>query len=94
MPRSLKKGPYIHPSLLAKVNKQIADGTKLPIKTWARSSTILPDMVGFKFLVHTGRKFQEVLASEEMVGHKLGEFAYSTQFKNHGGKNAKVAAKK
>jgi small subunit ribosomal protein S19 len=93
MPRSLKKGPYVHPSLLEKIAKQKSSGLNSPIKTWSRSSTIIPDMVGITFLVHNGKIHKEVLVSEEMVGHKLGEFSYSTNFKNHGGKNAKVAKK-
>ncbi len=89
MSRSLKKGPYIHPSVLAKVAKVKASGSTDAIKTWSRASTIMPDFVGIKFAVHNGKAFPEILITEEMVGHKLGEFAFTTNFKKHGGKNAK-----
>jgi small subunit ribosomal protein S19 len=89
MPRSLKKGPYIHPSVLEKVAKMKASGKFSPIKTWSRSSTILPDFVGLTFAVHNGKSFPEVLITEDKVGHKLGEFSFTTIFKKHGGKKAK-----
>ncbi len=89
MPRSLKKGPYVHPKLLIKIARAKAAGTNIIEKTWSRSSTILPDFIGFKIGVHDGRKFKEVLVTEDMVGHKLGEFAGTTNFKKHGGKDAK-----
>lgn len=89
MPRSLKKGPYIHPKLLKKVQAAKAGGTNKIAKTWSRSSTILPDMLGMYIGVHNGKAFVEVFVSEEMVGHKLGEFAPTTKFKSHGGKLAK-----
>ncbi len=89
MPRSLKKGPYIHPKLLAKVQKLKSQGNTVIPKTWSRSSTIVPDMVGFTIGVHNGKKFIDVFITEEMVGHKLGEFSPTTIFKGHGGKNAK-----
>ena len=89
MPRSLKKGPYIHPSVLEKVAKMKASGKTSPIKTWSRSSTILPDFVGLTFAVHNGKSFPEVLITEDKVGHKLGEFSFTTIFKKHGGKKAK-----
>lgn len=89
MSRSLKKGPYIHPKLLIKVQKAKEAGqTSIP-KTWARSSTIIPDMIGFTIGVHNGKKFVEVFVTEEMIGHKLGEFSPTTYFKGHGGKKAK-----
>jgi small subunit ribosomal protein S19 len=89
MPRSLKKGPYIHYSILEKVAKIKASGKSTVIKTWSRSSTILPEFVGLTFAVHNGRKFPEVLITEDKVGHKLGEFVFTTLFKAHGGKKAK-----
>lgn len=79
MARSLKKGPYVAHHLM----KKVATGTKKPIKTWSRASTILPEMVGMTFEVHNGRKFIAVFASENMVGHKLGEFAPTRTFKGH-----------
>ena len=85
MSRSLKKGPYIDESLLKKVlDKQ--PGDKQPIKTWSRSCTIVPEMVGVTFGVYNGTKFIEVHVIEEMVGHKLGEFAHTRTFLRHGGK--------
>ena len=86
MSRSAKKGPFVEASLMRKVEKQEEDGTKIPIKTWARSSTIIPDFVGHTFQVHAGRKHIDVYVSEEMVGHKLGEFALSRTFRGHGAK--------
>ncbi|QDT37520.1 30S ribosomal protein S19 [Stratiformator vulcanicus] len=86
MGRSLKKGPFIDPKLYDKVAQQNDDGTKIPIKTWARSSTISPDFVGHTFLVHNGRQHVSVYITEEMVGHKLGEFAPSRTFRGHGAK--------
>lgn len=86
MGRSLKKGPFVAESLLKKVQN---GNQSTPIKTWSRSSTITPEMVGFRFEVHNGRKFIEVLVTENMVGHKLGEFAPTRTFKGHGGKMAK-----
>lgn len=87
MGRSLKKGPYVDPKLYMKVQKQI-DGTtaKEPIKTWARACTIVPEFVGVTFMVHNGRAHMKVLVTEDMVGHKLGEFAPSRTFRGHGGK--------
>lgn len=85
MSRSLKKGPYVHPKLLKKLSK-LRVGDTTPIKTWARSSTITPEMVGFHFSVHTGKDFVRVRVVENMVGHKLGEFAPTRKFVRHGGK--------
>jgi small subunit ribosomal protein S19 len=85
MPRSLKKGPYIDPKLLEKVLSLRKDEKKI-IKTWARHSTISPEMVGHTFGVHNGKEFVAVFASEDMVGHKLGEFSPTTKFVRHGGK--------
>jgi len=86
MARSLKKGPYIDKKLLKKVQKLKAEGKDTPIKTWSRSSTISPEMVGFTFLVHNGKEFITVKVEENMVGHKLGEFSPTTKFYKHGGK--------
>jgi len=85
MARSLKKGPYVDEKLLKKI-KNLKAGTKEIIKTWARSCTITPEMIGFTFGVHNGREFIEVKATEEMVGHRLGEFSSTTRFLRHGGR--------
>ena len=85
MPRSLKKGPYIHPSIL-KHMKRVRVGDKTVIKTWARASVITPEMIGYTFGVHNGRTFVEVRVSEEMVGHRLGEFSPTRKFLRHGGR--------
>lgn len=84
MGRSSKKGPYVDQKLLAKVERLVSAGKKEPIKTWARSSQIPPEFVGHRFLVHNGRNFIEVFVSEDMVGHRLGEFAPTRIFKGHG----------
>jgi small subunit ribosomal protein S19 len=84
MTRSLKKGPFIDAKLLDKVMKMQQSGEKKVIKTWARRSAISPEMVGITFAVHNGRKFIPVYATENMVGHKLGEFAPTRIFKGHG----------
>jgi len=84
MSRSSKKGPYIDPKLLKKVKKQKETGDKQPIKTWSRACVISPDFVGHTFLVHQGKKFEEVYVTEEMVGHRLGEFAPTRRFTGHG----------
>lgn len=86
MPRSLKKGPYIELSLLKKVEKQMSSGDKKVIKTWSRRSTITPDFVGLTFAVHNGNKFIPVYVTENMVGHKLGEFSPTRTYRGHGGK--------
>ncbi len=85
MSRSLKKGPYIDERLLSKVLGLKKDEKKI-IKTWARHSTVSPEMVGYTFGVHNGKEFVPVYISEDMVGHKLGEFAATTKFARHGGK--------
>ncbi len=90
MPRSLKKGPFIDQNLMKKVGKLRA-GDKTVIKTWARASTITPEMVGFTFGVHNGREFIQVRVVENMVGHKLGEFAPTRKFLRHAGKTAAAA---
>ena len=85
MARSLKKGPYIDQKLLKKI-KQLKAGAKEVIKTWARDCTISPEMVGFTFGVHNGKEFITVKVTENMVGHKLGEFSPTTKFSRHGGR--------
>ncbi len=85
MSRSLKKGPYVDQKLLKKISKLRSRG-KTIIKTWARACTITPEMVGFTFGVHNGREHIPVLATEDMVGHKLGEFSLTRKFSRHGGK--------
>ncbi len=85
MTRSLKKGPYISEKLLKKL-KNLKPGTKTIIKTWCRACTITPEMVGFTFGVHNGKEHIPVYVTEEMVGHRLGEFAPTTKFSRHGGK--------
>lgn len=85
MGRSTKKGPYVDEKVYLKVQKQVNAGTKEPIKTWARACTIIPEFVGFTFLVHNGKMFHKVLVSEDMVGHKLGEFSLTRTFKGHSG---------
>ncbi len=85
MPRSIKKGPFIDHHLVAKVNEAVETNSKRPIKTWSRRSMILPDMVGLTIAVHNGRQHIPVLINENMVGHKLGEFAPTRTFKGHSG---------
>lgn len=83
MSRSLKKGPYVDPGLLKKMEKMSEAGEKKPIKTWARRSVISPEMVGYTFLVHNGKDFISVSITENMVGHKLGEFSPTRTFRGH-----------
>jgi len=83
MPRSLKKGPYIDLSLFKKVEKSIKTNDKKPIKTWSRRSTIFPNMVGLTISVHNGRNHIPIFVTEEMVGHKLGEFALTRTYRGH-----------
>ncbi len=85
MSRSLRKGPYIDGRVIAKV-KKLKPGSKEIIKTWSRSCTITPEMVGFTFGVHNGRDFIQVFITEDMVGHRLGEFSPTTKFSRHGGR--------
>jgi small subunit ribosomal protein S19 len=85
MPRSIKKGPFVDLHLLQKVEKSIASNDRRPIRTWSRRSMVLPDMVGLTIAVHNGRQHIPVLISENMVGHKLGEFAVTRTFKGHSG---------
>jgi len=84
MARSLKKGPYVDHHLIKKV-EAAGNNTKKPIKTWSRRSMVMPEMVGFTIAVHNGRNHVPVLVNENMVGHKLGEFALTRTFKSHGG---------
>ncbi len=83
MSRSLKKGPYVDEKLYRKVEKLEASGDKKPIKTWARACTIVPEFIGHTFQVHNGRVFNEVFVTEDMVGHKLGEFSNTRTFRGH-----------
>jgi small subunit ribosomal protein S19 len=89
MPRSLKKGPFVEAKLLKKVEAMVASGDRKPIKTWSRRSTIIPEFIGFTFAVHNGRKFIPVYVTDNMVGHKLGEFAPTRTFKGHAGAEKK-----
>lgn len=91
MSRSLKKGPYVDEALFKKVMKMVAANEKKILKTWARDCDIPPEFVGFTFAVHNGKEFNPVYVTEQMVGHKLGEFSYTTKFKIHGGKMAAAA---
>ncbi len=93
MGRSLKKGPFVDPRLYSKVEKMLGGSSREPIKTWARACTIIPEFVGQTFLVHNGKLHVKVFVTEDMVGHKLGEFAPTRTFRGHGGKAAKAPAK-
>lgn len=93
MSRSLKKGPYVDEKLLKKISK-LKSGDKTVVKTWARSSAISPKMVGFTFGVHNGKQHIDVFVTEDMVGHKLGEFSPTKKFTRHGGKMQKELEKK
>jgi len=93
MARSIKKGPYVEKSLLEKVEKMNATGKKQPIKTWSRRSMILPDFVGHTFAIHNGRQHIPIFITENMVGHRLGEFAPTRTFKQHGVHTDKAVAK-
>lgn len=93
MARSAKKGPYVDEKLLAKVAKMKDAGRKEPIKTWARASQIAPEFVGYTFLVHNGKIFKEVFVSENMVGHRLGEFSPTRTFRGHGKMTKRVLSK-
>ena len=83
MTRSIWKGPFVHPSLLKKIDKLKSVSNKKPIKTWSRKSTIIPDFIGLSFLIYNGKKFIPLTISEDMVGHKFGEFAPTRQFFGH-----------
>ena len=94
MSRSVKKGPYIDAKLLKKVEAVIRSGQKAVIKTWSRSSTILPQMVGLTVGVHDGRRHLPIFITEDMVGHKLGEFALTRTFRGHVGRSERVTQEK
>ena len=94
MARSTWKGPFVEESLIKKVDKIKNDPNKKPIKTWSRKSTIIPDFVGVSFLIYNGKKFIPITISEDMVGHKLGEFAPTRQFAGHTPADKKAAADK
>jgi small subunit ribosomal protein S19 len=85
VPRSLKKGPFVDDHLMAKVERAVANNDRRPIRTWSRRSLVVPGMVGLTIAVHNGRQHIPVLISENMVGHKLGEFAITRMFKGHSG---------
>lgn len=85
MSRSLSKGPFVDDHLLRKVEKAKASNDRKPIKTWSRRSTITPEFIGLNFMIHNGKQFMPLYVSEQMVGHKLGEFAPTRTFKGHGG---------
>ena len=91
MSRSVWKGPFVDPSLIKKVEKMKEQSNKPPIKTWSRKSTIIPEFVGYSFLIHNGKKFIPIKISEEMVGHKLGEFSPTRQFSGHTPADKKAA---
>jgi small subunit ribosomal protein S19 len=91
MSRSTKKGPYTDPKLMQKVEQVVSSGDKTVIRTWARRSTITPGMVGLTIAVHDGRRHVPIFITENMVGHKLGEFALTRTFRGHGGKSAQVS---
>ncbi len=94
MPRSLKKGPFVDDHLLKKVDELNTQGEKKVVKTWSRRSTVIPDMVGHTIAVHDGRKHVPVFISENMVGHRLGEFAPTRHFRGHGTHTEKSTALK
>lgn len=92
MARSIKKGAFVEESLVKKINLMRSSGKKQPVKTWSRRSTVIPEFVGFTIAIHDGKKHVPVFITENMVGHKLGEFAPSRIFRKHGGVKAKKAA--
>ena len=94
MARSIKKGPFVDLHLVEKVRKVITTNDKKPIKTWSRRSTILPDFIGLTFSVHNGRQHIPVFVTENMVGHKLGEFSHTRTFKGHSGDRKATTTKK
>ena len=91
MSRSVWRGPFVDPSLIKKVEKQKGQSNTAPIKTWSRKSTIIPEFVGYSFLIHNGKKFIPIKISEEMVGHKLAEFSPTRQFSGHTPADKKAA---
>ena len=92
MSRSTKKGPYADPKLLKKVEQVVRSGQKAVIRTWSRRSTIMPEMLGLTIAVHDGRRHVPIFITENMVGHKLGEFALTRTFRGHGGKSAQTSS--
>ena len=92
MSRGIWKGPFVHPSLLKKIDKLKDQSRKAPIKTWSRNSTVIPEFVGHSFLIHNGKNFIPITISEEMVGHKLGEFSPTRKFSGHTPADKKAAA--
>ena len=92
MSRSVKKGPFVESNLAKKVEKARGSGSRTPVKTWSRASTIMPEMVSLTIAVHDGRRFVPVLVTENMVGHRLGEFAPTRHFRGHSTKSDKVTA--
>jgi small subunit ribosomal protein S19 len=90
VPRSLKKGPFVDEKLMKKVDRMLVSGEKKIIKTWSRRSTVVPEFIGMTFAVHNGKKFIPVYVTENMVGHKLGEFSPTRTFKGHAGSEKKV----
>ena len=94
MSRSVKKGPFIDAHLLAKIERLNETGERKVIKTWSRRSTIIPEFVGHTVAVHNGHKFVPVYITENMIGHKFGEFALSRMFRSHGGKKARQVVRK
>jgi len=93
MGRSTKKGPFVDERLLEKVDRAEASGAREPIRTWSRACTIVPEFIGKNFAIHNGKTFVKLYVTEEMVGHKLGEFAPTRTFRGHGGKGGKGAKK-
>jgi small subunit ribosomal protein S19 len=93
MGRSVKKGPFVDQHLVEKIDAAKATGSKVPIKTWSRRSMITPEFVGLTFAVHNGKVFNPVFVTENMVGHRLGEFSLTRTFKKHGAHTAKAEAK-
>ena len=94
MPRSLKKGPFVEEKLIKKVDAARKSGSRQPIKTWSRRSTIFPEMIGHTLMVHNGKNFIPVYVTENMIGHKLGEFAPTRTYRGHRTKDDKIAKRK
>jgi small subunit ribosomal protein S19 len=92
MSRSSRKGPYVDIKLLKKIETQKGSGARAPIKTWSRACTVVPDFIGHTFAVHNGKQFTQVFITDNMVGHKLGEFAITRTFRGHGGTKKEAAA--
>ena len=93
MGRSTKKGPFVDERLLEKVDRAESSGAREPIRTWSRACTIVPEFIGKNFAIHTGKTFVKLYVTEDMVGHKLGEFAPTRTFRGHGGKGGKSSKK-